>query len=483
MTRRIAQFCLALSMLALGVGPRAAAAGTPPVTDDRSRELVLAAADLYENMYVEPEKGRRISEELRRRAASGRYDGAGTISTLADRLTADLQEIGRDKHLGARFDPQLSGGQGIRRVVMDAPPGAGPSAGPPPAGGARQGEGPPDGPIRVVRSAGPRDPARAERDRRYNHGFHRVERLDGNVGYVELREFSPLAGARDTAAGAMAFLAGSDAIIVDLRQCPGGTADTVSFLASYFFGPERRELFTRYDRPMNETRVEYTTEDLPGRRLPDTPLWILVGDGTASAGESFAYLLQQFGRATVVGEKTAGAGYNVALMPVGDGLVVGVSVAKPIHPKTGRGWEGEGVKPDVPVPAGEALAAAHAAALRGLLAKAQDPPRRKELEWAIERVGGSRRLSAAELAALKGRYGERTVALEDGRLVCRSANGRARTMDPVGKDGFTWDDQTRASFTRDAAGSPVELVLERVDGTVERFPRQPETRANAKETK
>jgi C-terminal processing protease CtpA/Prc len=359
----------------------------------------------------------------------------------------------------------------MRRRVVEAPPGA--------AGG--------EGPVRVVRSAGPRDPDRAEKDRRSNYGFQRLERLDGNVGYLEMREIASIGmmngaagaratGAKDTAAAAMAFLASSDAIIVDLRHCPGGSADTVSFLASYFFGPERRELFTRYDRPMNETRVEYTVEDLPGRRLPDTDLWILVGPGTASAGESFAYLLQQFGRATVVGETTAGAGYNVAFMPVGDGLVAGVSVAKPMHPKTGRGWEGDGVKPDVSTAAADALTTAHVSALRKLIAKASEGPRRKELEWALDRVapGGNRKVAAAELAALKGRYGERTVTVEEGRLVCRAPNGRARTMDPVGKDSFTWDDQTRASFTRDSAGRPAELVLERADGTVERFPRQTE---------
>jgi hypothetical protein len=291
----------------------------------------------------------------------------------------------------------------------------------------------------------------------------------------------------------MAFLASSDAIVIDLRDCPGGTADTVTFLASYFFGPERKELFSRYDRAAGDTRVEYTMDDLPGRRLPDTDLWILTGPGTASAGESFAYLLQQFGRATVVGARTAGAGYNVALLPIGDGLVLGVSVAKPIHPKTGKGWEGEGVRPDVVVAADDALVTAHAAALRKLLAKAThaDARRRRELEWAIERVGApsSGHASPADLASLAGRYGERTVAIESGKLVCRMANGRARTLEPVGSETstsastFTWDEGTRASFVRDASGRANALVLERVDGTVEKFPREPEANEPGPRTK
>jgi len=296
----------------------------------------------------------------------------------------------------------------------------------------------------------------------------------------------------------MAFLANSDAIVIDLRDCPGGTADTVTFLASYFFGPERKELFSRYDRASGETRAEYTIEDLPGRRMPDTDLWILVGPGTASAGESLAYLLQQFGRATVVGARTAVAGYNVALLPLGDGLVLGVSVAKPIHPKTGKGWDGEGVRPDVVVAtegAGDALKSAHTAALRKLREKASDDRRRRELDWAIERVAastGPRTLTASsDVAALAGRYGERTVVFESGKLVCRAPNGRSRTLEPVGAGApasalaFTWDEQTRASFPRDASGRATALVLERIDGTVERFPREPEASkpAPGKETR
>lgn len=469
-------------LLAISPCRAAAARDIPSVSNERARELVLQAAETVENLYVEAEKGRTIAEELRRRAERGRYDGALTVSTLADRLSADLQEIGHDKHLSARYDPERQAT--MRRIHGEAPPGdGGPSAGGPQ--------------IQVVRREGPPpDPARAERERRSNFGFRALQRLDGNVGYLAFSEIAPLGFGRDTAAAAMAFLGNSDAIVIDLRDCPGGSADMVTFLASYFFGPEEKhkELFSRYDRAAGDTRVEYTMDDLPGRRMPDTDLWILVGPGTASAGESLAYLLQQFGRATVVGARTAGAGYNVALLPLGDGLVLGVSVAKPIHPKTGKGWEGEGVRPDVAVAADDALVTAHAAALRKLLAKAGDDRRRRELQWALERVErvGAPPATArpTELAALAGRYGERTVAFESGRLVCRAANGRSRTLEPVGADAFTWDEQTRATFALDTSGRATALVLERVDGTVEKFPREPEarkpgarTQTNAKETR
>jgi hypothetical protein len=221
--------------------------------------------------------------------------------------------------------------------------------------------------------------------------------------------------------------------------------------------------------------------------MPDTDLWILVGPNTASAGESFAYLLQQFGRATVVGERTAGAGHNNVMMPIGESLVLSVSVARPIHPRTGKGWEGEGVQPDVRVPAGEALAAAHEAALRKLLDRASDPTRRRELTWALERTGAARSRTLptpAELQKYAGRYGERSVAVEDGALICRTATGRARALLPLGADTFSWDEQTRATFERDSGGRPARLRLERADGQSEIFVRDESAPASArKETR
>jgi C-terminal processing protease CtpA/Prc len=98
--------------------------------------------------------------------------------------------------------------------------------------------------------------------------------------------------------------------------------------------------------------------------MPQTDLYILTSPRTASAGESFAYTLQQYGRAKVVGETTAGAGYNNAIIPLGKGFVFSVSYGRPEHPRSGKGWEAVGVQPDVKVNADEALEAAQKLAAR-----------------------------------------------------------------------------------------------------------------------
>ena len=223
----------------------------------------------------------------------------------------------------------------------------------------------------------------------------------------------------------MSLLDDADAIIVDVGQCPGGVPGAVVFLDSYFFGPEPKELMARYDRPTDRTEHDFTLKDLPGRRRAEVPLWIVAGPDTASACESFAYTLQQHGRATVVGARTAGAGYLAVMAPVGEGFTLSVSVGRPMHPKTGGGWEATGVTPDVASAPGRALAAAHREALKALISKAA-PERRTALEWALESQEAGVGKVTAPLAAYAGSYGAREITAAEAGLFYRNAGAVSR---------------------------------------------------------
>src|SRR5258706_5922730 len=383
--------CAAAGLATLAVPARADA------TFDR-KAVVERVADLVDELYVDPKTGKALSEHLRKKLAQGAFDSCSAPFDLADALTRALREVADDKHLNVRFGANAAAGP--VRIVRGGP---GPGPHDPAAGGRRIVAGPAEGPDRA--------PARSN--------VARVERLDGDVGYLALSGFSPSDRNREAGASAMRLLDDADAIIVDVGQCPGGAPSAVVFLESYFFGPEPKELMARYDRPTDRTEHEFTLKELPGKRRADVPLWIVAGPDTASACESFAYTLQQHGRATVVGARTAGACYNNVMVPAREGFTLSVSVAKPMHPKTGGGWEGAGVTPGVVAPPGRALAAAHHEALKALLSKAP-PDRRVALEWALEAQEAGSGKATAPLAAYAGNYGAREITAAEGGLVYRN---------------------------------------------------------------
>lgn len=98
---------------------------------------------------------------------------------------------------------------------------------------------------------------------------------------------------------------------------------------------------------------------MPGRRYgPDKPLRVLTSSATFSGGEALAFDLQELGRARVVGETTHGGAHPRIGLAVHPQLELTVPVARSVSPRSGRNWEGCGVRPDLAVPADEALTGA-----------------------------------------------------------------------------------------------------------------------------
>lgn len=102
----------------------------------------------------------------------------------------------------------------------------------------------------------------------------------------------------------------------------------------------------------------------PKGRLKNAKVYVLISNRTISAGEHLVFALKQSHRATLIGERTRGAG-NVSqdvAMPGGYTAVIPFTHA--FDPRTGEGWEHAGVRPDIRVPAEKALAKALALAGR-----------------------------------------------------------------------------------------------------------------------
>jgi carboxyl-terminal processing protease len=165
--------------------------------------------------------------------------------------------------------------------------------------------------------------------------------LDGGIGYIRIYEFVPGVGTgvRDGILGLRR--GGLRALVLDLRGNPGGLVDELRDISSALL-PRNSPILQMTSR----SRKTVTMETLEPPILPaGVPMVALVDEGSASASELLAAALQEQGRATIAGVKTAGAveiGITVDL-PENAGLAV--TVARLLSGKGVR-LEGRGVIPD-----------------------------------------------------------------------------------------------------------------------------------------
>jgi len=167
------------------------------------------------------------------------------------------------------------------------------------------------------------------------------ERLEDDIGYVRLTEFSR--GATGKMAEAIKELNAEEplkALILDLRDNPGGLLDESIFVSSQFID---EGVITIEKLKEDEEQV---FEAQPGGVAPEVPLVVLVNRGSASASEIVAGAIQDSGRGTVLGEQTFGKGTVQIPHSLSDGSELRVTIAEWLTP-SGKQISGEGIVPDV----------------------------------------------------------------------------------------------------------------------------------------
>lgn len=283
-----------------------------------------------------------------------------------------------------------------------------------------------------------------------NYGLKQVKYLAGNIGYLDLRVFAPVSLSGKAAVAAMNFLANCDALIFDLRNNGGGDPFTVQLIESYLFEREPKHLLTLHDRPNNKHQQIWTLPHVPGRRLPDIPVYILTSKRTFSGGEDFTYTMKHHGRAMIIGETTGGGAHTIDFMVIHEGFVISLPTGYPVHPVTGGDWEGSGVEPHIPVPEEEALKTAHLHALENLIEQTEGEERRRLLVWALERVSVKytpMRVDEQILSRYEGQYRDYKVELKDGVLSMKGDDPRDDwKMTPITETLFAVDEEYNARF-------------------------------------
>jgi hypothetical protein len=330
-------------------GPRRPEPDMPVAAATRAEVIDNIIQELKKS-YVFPKVADEIETALRSRVKNHEYDKVDSSNAFASTLTEHLQAVSHDKHMRVRYHAEP--------IPKDE-------------GGDEHGPSPAE--IEEMRAHG----------RSVNFGFERVERLTGNVGYLDLRGFQPPMFAGETAAAAMNFLANTDALIIDLRKNGGGTPEMVQLMCSYLFDGETVHLNDLYFRPKDETRQFWTLPIVPGKRYGNKDVYVLTSHFTFSGAEEFTYNLKNLKRATIVGETTGGGANPGGSERVGEHFELFVPSGRAINPITKTNWEGTGIEPDVKVSEADALSTAHAMALEKIVASTTDARRREALVEAL----------------------------------------------------------------------------------------------------
>src|SRR3989454_2558099 len=173
---------------------------------------------------------------------------------------------------------------------------------------------------------------------------------EGKIGYIRLTQFGEQTGSELDDALKKLDKQGMQALILDLRNNPGGLLDQAAKVCEKFL-PKNQLIVSTEGRHAEERSQLYAS----GRGAhPPLPLVILVNNGSASASEIVAGCLQDTtaagaSRAIILGEQTFGKGSVQKILPLQDGSALRLTTAKYYTPSHKVIHE-KGITPDIVVP-------------------------------------------------------------------------------------------------------------------------------------
>lgn len=386
------------------------AQGNPPFGDDMKKGVIRSAVSLLHEHYIFPERVKNIEAALLKKMDGGGYSNLQSPQDFLRELNADLQGEGNDHHLNISFGPER-----VQQIRLDEE---------------NEAEGKPAVFTEQM----------MQRMQYENFRMRKLERLDGNVGYFQFLNFLPLAAAKESMASAMNFIRHSGALILDLRDNGGGDAESMNFLLGYFL-PDDTQTGIWRRREGNRTEKIFVKTDPAVQKIPDgVPVYILVSNKTSSAAEGFAYTLQQYKRATIVGEQTKGEGNPGRLFVLNDFLYMMIPTIEGLNPVTGKGIEGTGVTPDIAVSSGKSLTRALLEIYTLWAVSSPNLTQKQLADWmapALKNELQPEPLPQEIALSLAGDYaGGRRIAYEDGSIFYFNTKGKKIRLDYLGNGVF-----------------------------------------------
>lgn len=388
------------------------------ITKSMMEAVIKDVASQLKSDYVFPELGDKMAQKIAENFQNGSYDKISDPDEFSSRLSRELYEISNDNHIRVRYNPEMN------RDLQ----------------GADANENPEPAVLEKWKNA----------EKKKNYYFSKVEILDGNIGLITLNKFSDyIDEAGKVADAAMAYVSNSDAIIFDLRSNPGGSPAMIRHITSYLFN-QATHLNSFYHRVGEKMTESWTSSDVNGKKMDQTPVYVLLSNRSFSAAEEFTYNLKHLERATVIGETSGGGANPGGYSSLENGFVIFIPTGRAINPITKTNWEGVGVIPHIEVPKEKALDCAHLEALK-TVAKSASIKEKEYLEFLIENkmaLSKNISLSIEDLKKYEGDYGVeriRKIIIENGSLYI-SSRGQSLQLRPMRNDLFVTESNIRVQF-------------------------------------
>ena len=407
--KKINTFFISIAMLILNTNNSYSQSNGNFSKNDKA-VIVDKAIFLLQENYVFPDRVKVIEKYIKEKLSNGGYDSLTKPEEFLESLNNDLEEKGDDRHLDISYGPDR-----VKQIIAD---------------NKNKKEGKEE---KLTREW-------LQRIQYENFRLRKVERLDGNIGYFNFLNFTPLTVSKQSIMSAMNFLLYSTAIIIDLRENGGGYAETMNFMLSYFL-PSATPISELKYRKGNKVVKTFTAKDKMINHIPDSiPLYILVSNRTSSAAEGFAYTLQQYKRATIIGEQTKGEGNPGNLFVINDNLYIMIPTAEAINAVSKKSIDGIGVTPDIKIDKDKALTKA-LLEVNSLLASKSDVNELKLLyQWQIpflENQLNPEPITESIISSIAGDYEDnRKIVYENATIFYINSKGRKEKLDYIGKGIF-----------------------------------------------
>jgi len=172
--------------------------------------------------------------------------------------------------------------------------------------------------------------------------------LEGGIGYIRLVEFRENTPVEFRTAWEKLKKQGANALILDLRNNPGGLLESAVSVTEEFVEDGKKIVYTKGRK--KEQNLEFVSKNKKADL--GSPMVVLINDGSASGSEIFAGALQDYKRAIIIGIKSFGKGSVQTVIPLSDGSALRLTTSKYFTP-SGKLIHGNGVMPDIVVEEGK----------------------------------------------------------------------------------------------------------------------------------